>query len=98
MGSKLRVYSINRSAFLEAGCSVVSNNAEYAELSCEDSFGTPIEISAHNQRIVSSKSSYQDLGAPYFVPTIPVEVMFRSAGPDRQSGTEDNIALIRAIR
>jgi hypothetical protein len=90
-GSDIRVYSTNRSAFLEAGCSIVSSNGEYTELSCEDSFGTPLRIQAVNQRITSSKSSYQDLGSPYFLPSQPVEVLFRSAGPDRQFATEDDL-------
>ncbi|MBE0427996.1 MAG: type II secretion system protein [Nitrospirae bacterium] len=90
-GSDIRIYSTNRSAFLEAGCSIVSSNGEYTELSCEDSFGTPLRIQAVNQRITSSKSSYQDLGSPYFLPSQPVEVLFRSAGPDRQFATEDDL-------
>jgi type II secretory pathway pseudopilin PulG len=91
VGSNIRVYSTNRSAFIEAGCSTVSSVEGYTELSCADSFGTPLQIQAVNQRGASAKSSYQDLGVPYFLPFQPVEVLFRSAGPDRQFGTGDDL-------
>lgn len=92
-GSNIRVYNSSRSLFYDAGCSLVTATSDYAELSCTDQYGTPLQIVASSQRPVSSKSSYDDLVTPYFNPLVPVEITFTSAGADRQFGTADDITV-----
>lgn len=93
IGSKLRVYTPVAS-FYEAGCKFSRVVQNTVEVECYDEFGTPLSITAQVQRLPSSKSSYSDLKTPYFNPALPVEIQFRSAGPDKQMNTSDDLTVM----